>query len=238
MSEFVLTDVLPLVGGLNFQGVGNQVSAVHSAELRDKTAWGDTSRRRIAGLENLEVSLQCYWDSPPDAELFAAIAAAAQPFTLAPTNTALGSAVVAAGLHGEYSLGATIGDIFAFGVTMQGDSVVAAGILAQEPTTETTNDFSTGSQMGTLTAAQRMYANLHVTAASGTSPTLDVIIQSDEVGFGSPTTRITFAQAVAIGGQHLSVAGAVTPDDYWRAGWTIGGSDTPTFTFAVALAIK
>lgn len=238
MAEFVLTDALPLLGGLNFQGVGNQLSAVHSADMLDKTTWGDSSRRRLAGLEDLEVTMQGYWDEPVDDELFAAIAAAAQPFTLAPTNTALEKAIVAAGLHASYAPGAQIGDIFAFGVSVQGDSVVAYGELAHGPATETVTGVSTGSQLGTLSATQRMYANLHVTAASGSSPTLALLIESDDnAGFTSGIARSpAFAVATAVGGQHISIAGPIT-DDYWRASWTIGGG-TPSFTFAVALAIK
>lgn len=236
MPEFVMKDVLPLLGAVSLQGIGNEVSAVHSAELRDKTTWGDDSRRRLAGLENFEATLNGYWDSPHDLELFNAIAAAAQPFTLAPTNTALAKAVVTKGLHASYSPGAQIGDIYAFGVTMQGDEVAAYGVLAQELAAKTGNGNSAGSQVGAVAAGQRLYANLHVTAASGSTPTLDVIVESDTVGFPSPLTRITFGQKTGAASEHASVAGAIT-DDYWRVGWTLGGG-SPSFTFAVALAIK
>ena len=62
---------------------------------------------------------------------------------------------------------------------------------------------------------------MHVLAVSGTNPTLDMIIQSDNVsGFTSPTTKITFDQAVAVGAQWgTRVAGPLT-DDYYRASWT------------------
>ena len=81
-----------------------------------------------------------------------------------------------------------------------------------------------------------MYAGLHITAASGTTPTLVVKVQSDDnAGFTSATDRITFTSANSIGGQWSSVAGAVT-DDYWRVTWTVGGT-SPSFTFVVALGI-
>ncbi len=91
---------------------------------------------------------------------------------------------------------------------------------------------SAGSQLGALSASERLYANLHVFAAAGT--TLDVKIQSDDnAGFSSPTDRITFTQATGITAEALNVAGAIT-DDYWRAVWTIVGG---SFTFGVSIGI-
>jgi hypothetical protein len=85
-------------------------------------------------------------------------------------------------------------------------------------------------------ATQRIYAGLHITAASGASPTLDCKIQSATTGgFGSPTDRITFTQATVPGWQFLSLAGAVT-DGFWRAVFTIAGG-SPSFTCAVVLGV-
>ena len=82
-----------------------------------------------------------------------------------------------------------------------------------------------------------MYSYLHVMTTGTGSPTLDVVIQSDDnAGMTSPTTRITHAQKTAIGAELLSVAGAVM-DDYWRVNFTIGGS-SPSFLFAVMLGIN
>ncbi len=72
---------------------------------------------------------------------------------------------------------------------------------------------------------------------TGGSPTLDVTIESAAlVGFGSPTTRMTFSQMTARGAQFASVAGAIT-DPYWRVKWTLGGS-TPGFALVVAIGIQ
>ena len=72
--------------------------------------------------------------------------------------------------------------------------------------------------------------------ATTSSPTLDVIIESDDNGsFSSATTRITHTQATAATSEFLSVAGAVT-DDYWRASWTFGGTGTITFAVIIGIA--
>lgn len=122
-------------------------------------------------------------------------------------------------------------------------STVAQGPLVRgqllHPSNVSRTSSSTGTerQMGAVGATQRLYAALHVISASGTSPTLDVKIQSDDnSGFTSATDRITFTQATAKTSELSSVAGAIT-DDYWRVSYTIGGSDTPTFAFAVTAGI-
>ncbi len=79
---------------------------------------------------------------------------------------------------------------------------------------------------------------MHVVAASGTTPTLDMIVESDDnSGITSGVTRITFTQEVAVGAQYATaVAGPIT-DDWWRVGWTIGGTG-PSFTVIVTVGIQ
>jgi hypothetical protein len=68
---------------------------------------------------------------------------------------------------------------------------------------------------------------LAVTAASGTTPTLDVVIQTSHDGTTWRTAH-TFTQATATGTQRASFP----VDRFVRATWTVGGT-TPSFTFAV-----
>lgn len=69
---------------------------------------------------------------------------------------------------------------------------------------------------------------LDVTARTGTTPTLDVTI---ETSFDGATWRSagTFTQVTATGQQR----GNFMLDRYVRASWTIGGV-TPNFTFSIA----
>lgn len=114
--------------------------------------------------------------------------------------------------------------------------VVRGQLLHPSNVSRTSSSSGTGRQLGAVAAGQRVYAALHVISASGTSPTLDVKVQSDDnAGFTSPTDRITFTQATGRTSELLSLAGAVT-DDYWRVTYTIGGS-TPSFAFAVTCGI-
>jgi len=115
--------------------------------------------------------------------------------------------------------------------------VVRGTLLHPSNAARTSSSTGTGRQLGAVAAGKSMYAALHVISASGTNPTLDVILQSDDnASFTSATSRITFTQATGRTSQLSSVAGAIT-DDYWRVSYTIGGTDTPTFAFAVTAGI-
>ncbi len=73
-------------------------------------------------------------------------------------------------------------------------------------------------------------AQLHVTAASGTTPTLDVVLE-DTVDAGASWNVVgTFAQKTAAGREVINVTTPFT--DRLRARWTVGGT-TPSFTFSV-----
>lgn len=86
-----------------------------------------------------------------------------------------------------------------------------------------------GSTQAGLAQTARLRVQLNVTAASGTTPTLDVVIE-DSLDGTNWNTIGTFTQKVTTGRQVIDIT---TPfADTVRARWTIGGT-TPSFTFAV-----
>ena len=72
---------------------------------------------------------------------------------------------------------------------------------------------------------------LNVTAASGTSPTLDVKLETSSDGTNWYTVA-AFAQKTGISSERKGFAPL---DDYARWTWTVGGT-TPNFTFAIAVS--
>lgn len=72
-------------------------------------------------------------------------------------------------------------------------------------------------------------AQLEVTAAAGTSPTLNVVIQDTLDGTNWNDVG-TFTQLAAAGRQVINVTSPFT--DRLRVRWTVGGT-TPSFTFSV-----
>lgn len=75
----------------------------------------------------------------------------------------------------------------------------------------------------------RMRLQLAVTAASGTTPTLDVVVE-DTLDGTNWNAIGTFTQATAATAQAVDIAGMFT--DQVRVRWTVTGT-TPSFTFSV-----
>lgn len=75
-------------------------------------------------------------------------------------------------------------------------------------------------------------AQLHVTAASGITPTLDVVIEDTLDGTNWNVVG-TFARLTAAGREVINVTTLFA--DRLRARWTIGGT-TPSFTFSVIIS--
>ena len=114
--------------------------------------------------------------------------------------------------------------------------VVRGTLMHPTTTARSTSSTGTARQLGAVSATQSVYAALHVLSVSGTStPTLTVTVQSDTVGFATPTSRVVFSGATAVGAQFGSAAGAIT-DDYWRVSWTVSGTN-PSFLFGVTIGI-
>lgn len=77
--------------------------------------------------------------------------------------------------------------------------------------------------------AEAMRVQLNVTAASGTTPTLDVVIE-DTLDGTTWNTIGTFSQKTAVSREVINIT---TPfADRVRARWTVAGT-TPSFTFAI-----
>ncbi len=79
-------------------------------------------------------------------------------------------------------------------------------------------------------SADSIRAQLNVTAISGTSPTLNVVIEDSLDGGVTWNTIGTFAQRTAVGREVINIT--IPFSETVRVGWTIGGT-TPSATFAV-----
>lgn len=73
---------------------------------------------------------------------------------------------------------------------------------------------------------------LNVTAASGTTPTLDLVLEDTLDGGATWNSIVSFTQATAVSRQVVNVASTTNFSDTIRLRWTIGGV-SPSVTFAV-----
>lgn len=238
MAEQVMSGALILFDGLDLSCSLNQVVLDHSADALDNTRLCDTTRKRVGGLKMSALGAAGFFEAAqPDASLFAASGVADKLITVGPSQTPGDLAYFMRALLGDFTpIAGGVGELAGFEL----EAGCSAGGLVRgtlmELRTETASGNGTIRQLGAVATGKRLSAGLHVLAASGSTPSLIVKVQSDDaVGFPSPTDRITFNSAAAVGSQFADLAGPIT-DDYWRIVWTIAGG-TPSFKFAASLAV-
>lgn len=241
-TPFVFKNPNIYVGAYDLSTVFDEVSLAYGYDEVDITTYGDTCRHGIPGLPTTELMMTgpgTIDDDPLGSEdILAAQLIAAQSYTIAPLRTAGTTAKFSQMMPFANTVGGTVGEAYRVTATGKGQSyqVIHGRVMATGAKTTTAS--GTAYELGAVGATQYLYGCLHVLAVSGTDPTLDVIIASDDAeGMASATTRLTFTQKTAVGAQFITpVAGAIT-DTWWRASWTIGGTETPTFTFVVSVGI-
>ncbi len=240
----VLFDARIYFGAADLTGRSNKVDLGSSSSEEKITNFASGgSEERVGGIFDTQLGLDGFFEagdlSMPDDTFWASVGVATQPLTIVPTSGAVGQlAYHTRGMTSEYKVPGEEGKVLPWNAAVKGNWPLARGtIIHPQGTARTTNGSGTGLQLGSVSAAQRLYANLHVFSITGSStPTITVTIESSvDNTFAAPTTRITYAAATAIGGQASSVLGAIT-DTWWRATWTIGGS-SPSFLFAVSAGI-
>jgi hypothetical protein len=135
---------------------------------------------------------------------------------------------------------AQVGDVPAVALAIQPTGApMAEGQVTQASSAAiTVSSTTTPVQIGSLTAAQNVYAAIHVLAVSGTTPTITAQIQSAATSGGAYTNRgAAGAVLTSTTGQWLSTGlAAVVTDTWWRLNLTVAGT-TPSFTVLASLAV-
>lgn len=240
MSTKVWTNARFFMGGYELSGIQNRFGIDYGAEMLDKTVFDGTNTRCYKpGLKTVALTGGGFWDDAYDEALFNRISAAREVVTLAPDGQAVGDvAFMVRGVSGAYNpISGGVGELLGFEIDFKAaQERLVRGVVA-DLGTKTASADAAGVELGALSATQTLVATLHVVGpVEGTTPTLDVVIESDvDDTFASATSRVTFTQATAIGGQWGTVAGAVT-DTWWRASVTVGGTD-PSFPVFVSFGI-
>jgi hypothetical protein len=241
MTTLVLKDQKLYFDGFNLTGDMNAIAINYSADMIDETTFGDSTHTMKGGLKTATMAHEGFWEGGTDKVddvLFTNIGVADKPITVGVETGADGElAYMMEAILAEYTPGGSVGELFAFSVAAEASEEGLVRGTIMHTATQIASGNGTARQLGAVSTSQKVFAALHVIAASGSSPTLDVIVQSDDAGgFPSAVSQLTFAQATEIGGQFLSKAGAIA-DDFWRVNFTIGGG-SPSFTFIVVIGIQ
>ncbi len=241
----VVKDRRLYVDGFDLSGVVFQQELSVGYEEVDAIVSNDTARVSVPGLQTVSLVHEGYISegaTGADAVLKARAGDSGVVCTSSPQTAADGEVGYFLNASGyQYDQSINMGELpgFEFRVGPSNSvGLVRGTIMTDARSAKTATGNGTARQLGAVASAESLYAAMHVVAASGTTPTLDMIVESDDnSGITSGVTRITFTQEVAVGAQYATaVAGPIT-DDWWRVGWTIGGTG-PSFTVIVTVGIQ
>lgn len=242
MAHLVLTNTQFVLNDLDVSGDSNTVTMDLSREELDASVFGDTFRRRLPGLPSGSLDAGGFVNlgtNNQEHELFTDLGLADRVVTVAAEGGAVGNVAYSfKALESSLSLLGTHGEIAPWSASGVTSSHFTRGtILHPTSSARTATGNGTATNLGAITSTQYLHVALHVIAASGTTPTLDVTIESDDnSNFTSAVTRATFTQVSTTGAEYLVVAGPVT-DTWWRAVYTIAGT-SPSFSFLVNAGIQ
>ena len=232
------------VDGYDLSGHLQGLAFDASVEMQDDTVFGDTARSNAPGMDDFTLQHEGVWSAGaglPDTVFDAQKGLADLLATMAPVNGDEGAiAYLMRVTHGSYSLGGSIGDLHRFSVSLSASGGVGAvrGTLMTNQTI-TASGSGTARALGVVGASEKLYAGLHVLSSSGSSPTLDVTVESDDNGgFTSAITRVTFTTATGRSSQWATPVGGAIADDWWRVSWAIGGTGGPSFDAVLVLGIQ
>lgn len=244
MAIFAYTDMSILVDDIEMSCYAKSFSLTNEVNPLDTTSMCSNGwTTMIGGLKSGSVNIEFMQDvaaDSVDATIYPLLGVADVPKSVCIGSADGSPAYLLKSIPLNYTpVSGGVGEL-AMG-TLAGSSstgpVIRGKLIHPSNVSRTSSSTGTGQQLGAVSATQSVYGAIHVISASGTNPTLDVIVQSDDnASFTSPTTRLTFTQATGKTSQIVSAAGAIT-DDYWRVSYTIGGTGTPTFAFGVTVGI-
>ncbi len=243
MGTFVLFNARIFSGGADLTSSSNKVELASEAAAEDATTFGSEGWKEVrAGLCETELSAEGHWEagdpSKVDDSRYATFGGATA-WTVTAGGAAAGTvAYLTNGLNNEYTLLGEVGKMAPWSAKAKGTWPLVRGLIAHDPgTARTAAGVGTGAELGAVPAGKQLYASLHVLSIAGTAtPSITVEIESDDAnGFASPTTRLSFAAATALGSQIVRVPGPIT-DTWFRPKWAISGT-APSFLFVAAFGI-
>lgn len=243
MAAFVLLDTSIYAGALDASCFGDTVAIDAAGETIDVTTFCSGGWREFApgmrqwagswsGPQDLAATTAANTATPDEIYALTAGDGTAYPVMFVPAGAAEGSVAYGSrALINSYTplsgaVGARANHSIAAGPYL--NTPLVRGVLATKQTV-TANGNGTGHLLGAVSAGQFVWCGVHFLTAGGTTPTVTVILESDDnAGFTSATTQATFTAQTARGAQWTSVAGAIT-DTYWRLRFASIGGTSPSF---------
>ena len=236
---FISSNQTRVIYGTNaLAAILRTVSPSVNFDMLETTTLADTSKTFQPGLEDIALNLDGLFDSTTGAgtaftNIIAGITGELTVATsVAPNGFAVNNPVWLMGTKTiSYEVSSSVADLVSFSMAFGSGTAPGLGVSLSDlaAITATGNGTSVDNAAGTTNGG---IANLHITAVSGTSPTLAVVIQHS-TNNSTWSTLATFTTATTTTSQSVSFTGTV--NRYVRASYTAGGT-TPSFTSQVSLA--
>ncbi len=240
MTATALVDAFIYGDSHDFTVDTNTVRLEGTAADLDSTTFASAGwSERAGGLKNGTLNVAGFWKAGAnevDPVLFAGVGVSSKVWTVGPTETAGEPAYILNAEASHYEMFGPVGELIPFSIDA-GQSGNAAGVVRGQLAKARGNVSATGVlgsvvNLGAAGATQYLYCSVHIFSA-GTTITLQ--LQTDTVGFPSPTTVATIGPLTTAGGTFVTrVAGPIT-DTYYRLNVS---AITGTFDIAAAIAVQ
>ena len=214
------------------------VSPSANVEMLDATTLNDTAKTFVPGLEDFTLNVDGLFDNntgagTPFANIVAAVnATSTVPTSVAPSGFAVGSSVwLLPAKTITYEVTSAVADLVQFSMSLGAAEPPQIGVSLTDLTAFTSN--GNGATVDNSAATSNgAIAQLHCTAASGTTPATVFTIQHSTNG-STWSTLQTFTTITSTTSQVVNITGTV--NRYVRVIHTVSGT-TPSFTCQVSLA--
>ena len=255
MAEQILKNVKIYFGGQSLGGSLNQAQVTYNSELKDKTVFGSSCRKRAAGLQSMDFTASGFWSAStgtqvagsteeykPDDYLFDEIGSSAEALTIIPNGTALGNrAFFTQSVVGEYSPAGQIGELFGFSFVATGEGVALVRGSLMEAGSLSTAITGTARNIGIRTSTQKLYAALQVLTVSSSGATIrPEIITDSSSAFGiSPSTAIVFTAITDVdnGTADWASTSCSTEDTWFKVTCLSSAGAAPSITGNVCIGL-
>ena len=212
------------------------------SDVQENTVLGVGTRSRLGGLLDSNMEITGYYENAaePDAALFAELGSTTKGVVSISPDTSLEGDTAFSMLFNQanYNLFGAIGEIAPFSSSLQGSGPLVRGILGAVGVKTANGNTTSGFTLPAVGANDLLIGAAHIIHNSGTTPTIDVKIVSDDDGtFGAGSTDvITFAQVTTSSSfQRITNAATITDTDY-RVEWTVGGT-LPNYKIFVVVGV-
>jgi len=207
-------------------------------DMLDVTTLADSGKSFIGGLTDWSLRVDGLFDSTTTAgsllaDMTSNLSSGATVATsVAPAGFSAGSSVwLIPAKTVSYEPSSSVADAVQFAAEFGSGTAPALGISLADLAAVTSTSNS-ASQDNAASSSAGAVAHLHISAVSGTTPTLAVVVQHS-TNNSAWTTLASFTSASTVGSEVITVTGTV--NRYVRAAFTVGGT-TPSFTCQVSLA--